>query len=90
MYDQENNDQNPGAHHAGENELVNASTSDSAAPAKLKATAVILQCAYCRKKFDRAKTTAMPFCSPRCRQIDLGLWLNEVHSMPYEVDPGPE
>ncbi|MCL4169284.1 UNVERIFIED_CONTAM: hypothetical protein GTU68_027619 [Idotea baltica] len=29
----------------------------------------------------------MPFCSPRCKQIDLGLWLNEAHGMPYEADP---
>ena len=90
MYDPENNGQNADTSSSSENESVDSKTPDSEAPAKLKAKAVILQCAYCRKKFDRAETTAMPFCSPRCKQIDLGLWLNEVHSMPYEVDPGPE
>jgi endogenous inhibitor of DNA gyrase (YacG/DUF329 family) len=34
--------------------------------------------------FDSAKSTAMPFCSSRCRQIDLGRWLNEEISMPLD------
>jgi hypothetical protein len=25
----------------------------------------------------------MPFCSDRCRQIDLGRWFNEEYSMPH-------
>jgi len=29
----------------------------------------------------------MPFCSDRCRQIDLGRWLREVYSVPVERDP---
>ena len=29
----------------------------------------------------------MPFCSGRCRQIDLGRWLREVYSVPVERDP---
>jgi len=29
----------------------------------------------------------MPFCSERCRQIDLGKWLNEEYSVPVEHDP---
>ncbi len=34
--------------------------------------------------FDTEKTTAMPFCSERCRRIDLGRWLNEDIRMPVE------
>jgi endogenous inhibitor of DNA gyrase (YacG/DUF329 family) len=26
----------------------------------------------------------MPFCSHRCRQIDLGRWLDEGYSVPVE------
>lgn len=25
----------------------------------------------------------MPFCSERCRQIDLGRWLREQHTVPH-------
>lgn len=28
----------------------------------------------------------MPFCSERCRQIDLGSWLGESYSMPVDID----
>jgi endogenous inhibitor of DNA gyrase (YacG/DUF329 family) len=34
--------------------------------------------------FDTDKSTAMPFCSPRCKQVDLGRWLGEKYSVPYE------
>jgi len=26
----------------------------------------------------------MPFCSPRCRQIDLGRWLKEAYGVPCQ------
>ena len=26
----------------------------------------------------------MPFCSDRCRQVDLGRWLNEDYGLPVE------
>ena len=28
----------------------------------------------------------MPFCSERCRLIDLGRWLDERNAMPLEPD----
>ena len=28
----------------------------------------------------------MPFCSRRCQQIDLGMWLTESYGIPYEGD----
>lgn len=28
----------------------------------------------------------LPFCSERCRLIDLGRWLNEEHQLPCEAD----
>ena len=43
-----------------------------------------LRCPICDKQFDPAASKAMPFCSERCRQIDLGRWLREVYSVPVE------
>lgn len=33
-----------------------------------------------------------PFCSPRCRTIDLGRWLGEAYRLPAAgpVEPAPE
>ncbi|HZZ72850.1 MAG TPA: DNA gyrase inhibitor YacG [Pirellulales bacterium] len=41
------------------------------------------RCPICDKPVDSAAPTA-PFCSPRCRQIDLGRWLDEQYTMPVE------
>jgi uncharacterized protein len=47
-------------------------------------------CATCRKPVQpRAKNPSFPFCSERCRQIDLGKWLNEEHRLPAE-DASPD
>ncbi|MBC7854805.1 MAG: DNA gyrase inhibitor YacG [Pirellulaceae bacterium] len=43
-----------------------------------------IRCPICEKQFDPAATLAMPFCSDRCRQIDLGRWLRESYSVPVE------
>ena len=50
----------------------------------------MLRCPICEKPFDPAQSRAMPFCSERCRQIDLGRWLREVYSVPIERDPDEE
>lgn len=42
------------------------------------------QCSYCGAKFFREESNYMPFCSNRCKQIDLGMWLNESYRLPYE------
>jgi endogenous inhibitor of DNA gyrase (YacG/DUF329 family) len=39
-------------------------------------------CPTCGKQFEVAESRAMPFCSDRCKQIDLGRWLSEGISMP--------
>ena len=31
-----------------------------------------------------------PFCSARCRKIDLGRWLDEKNTLPAEDQPKPE
>ena len=32
-------------------------------------------------------SAALPFCSERCRTIDLGRWLGEAYSLPVTPDP---
>ena len=49
-----------------------------------------IRCPICERMFDPAASPAMPFCSERCRQIDLGRWLREVYSVPVERDPEKE
>lgn len=46
----------------------------------------MLRCPICEQEFDPAASSAMPFCSRRCQQIDLGRWLREVYSVPVERD----
>jgi uncharacterized protein len=43
----------------------------------------IFLCPTCQKSFDPATSRTMPFCSDRCRKIDLGRWLKEEISIPY-------
>ena len=40
------------------------------------------RCPICGKTFDLEASPAHPFCSDRCRQIDLGRWLKEGYSVP--------
>jgi len=52
----------------------------------------LIRCPTCHQEFDPQASTAMPFCSPRCRRIDLNRWLNEDISVPYRELPedGPD
>jgi uncharacterized protein len=46
-----------------------------------------MRCPTCDKPFDPQASPAPPFCSDRCRLIDLNRWLSEEISIPYrEVD----
>jgi endogenous inhibitor of DNA gyrase (YacG/DUF329 family) len=44
----------------------------------------MIPCPICQRQFEPSESPAMPFCSERCRQIDLGRWLREVYSVPVE------
>ena len=46
-----------------------------------------MRCPVCNREFDPATSPAPPFCSERCRTIDLGRWLGEVYQVPVEPDP---
>ncbi|MGI9177978.1 MAG: DNA gyrase inhibitor YacG [Pirellulales bacterium] len=47
------------------------------------------RCPVCDATVDLAKTPTMPFCSDRCRLIDLGRWLDEGYGVPQPRKPGP-
>jgi len=38
----------------------------------------------CERFFDPEQSTALPFCSVRCRLADLNRWLKEGYGLPYE------
>jgi endogenous inhibitor of DNA gyrase (YacG/DUF329 family) len=43
------------------------------------------RCPVCRAEVaPRAQNPLFPFCSERCRQVDLGRWLQEEHRIPGE------
>ena len=47
-----------------------------------------MRCPVCERQFQLADSTAPPFCSDRCRLIDLGRWLGEGYALP--ADPTDE
>jgi uncharacterized protein len=49
-----------------------------------------MRCPVCKRKFEKEESTALPFCSDRCRTIDLGRWLGESYSVPVTPDPDAE
>jgi endogenous inhibitor of DNA gyrase (YacG/DUF329 family) len=51
---------------------------------------VFLNCPVCERSFEKSETRAMPFCSSRCRQIDLGRWMTESYGLPYEAEDRPQ
>ena len=49
-----------------------------------------MRCPVCHREFEKSTSSALPFCSGRCRTIDLGRWLGESYSMPVAADPEAE
>jgi endogenous inhibitor of DNA gyrase (YacG/DUF329 family) len=44
-------------------------------------------CPICKKPAaPRAVNPSFPFCSPRCKTVDLGKWLNEEYRVPVEEE----
>ncbi len=49
------------------------------------------RCPICdRPAKARAENRAFPFCSERCKLIDLGKWLSEQYRVPAEEKPQDE
>ena len=65
-----------------------AGTVNALARAGIKAyeygvSTTVRECSICRKPVaPRAGNPAYPFCSKRCRMVDLGRWLGEEYRVP--------
>lgn len=46
-----------------------------------------VKCPTCRREIDWANAPFRPFCSERCRLIDLGAWLSEQRAIPSDSTP---
>ncbi|WP_261342238.1 DNA gyrase inhibitor YacG [Aeoliella mucimassa] len=44
-------------------------------------------CPTCKKEFDPNDSDSLPFCSERCRLVDLNRWFGEGHGLPSIPDP---
>ena len=40
-----------------------------------------VRCPHCDTKFSYYTSSARPFCSEKCKMIDMGSWLNESYSI---------
>ncbi|MCF7669852.1 MAG: DNA gyrase inhibitor YacG [Verrucomicrobia bacterium] len=49
-----------------------------------------VKCPSCGKKGDWFATPYGPFCSKRCKLIDLGKWLDEEHVISEPLESGRE
>jgi endogenous inhibitor of DNA gyrase (YacG/DUF329 family) len=45
------------------------------------------RCPVCAAAVDLATMASAPFCSDRCRLVDLGRWLDEGYSVPVPRPP---
>lgn len=41
-----------------------------------------MKCPTCGKSVERGDNPFRPFCSERCKMIDLGRWVNEEYRVP--------
>jgi endogenous inhibitor of DNA gyrase (YacG/DUF329 family) len=53
---------------------------------------MIVRCPRCRKETEYYDNPFRPFCSERCKLIDLGAWASEKHRIPArdEDEDAPE
>lgn len=54
-------------------------------------TITLVSCPTCQKKSPWSQENPdRPFCSTRCKLIDLGEWANESYSIPQHTSEGDE
>jgi uncharacterized protein len=41
----------------------------------------LINCPICQKPFETEQSPALPFCSQRCRLVDLGRWFGEQYGL---------
>jgi len=47
-----------------------------------------VKCPTCKREIDWSTSPCRPFCSERCRLIDLGAWFSEQRAIPSEAVEG--
>ena len=53
----------------------------------------LVKCPTCKRELEWSESEYRPFCSERCKLIDLGAWLAEKHAIPGDTvpdEPGPD
>jgi uncharacterized protein len=50
----------------------------------MKRKNVVVKCPHCQKEFTYLDSEFRPFCSERCRMVDLGHWLDGRYTIPGE------
>jgi len=55
-------------------------------------TGPLVKCPTCGRQIEWSaeRSPFRPFCSDRCRLIDLGAWISEQRSIPGESAPTPD
>lgn len=51
---------------------------------------IIVKCPVCTESFEYYSSKFRPFCSRRCKDIDLGAWLTESYTVPGEPAITPD
>jgi endogenous inhibitor of DNA gyrase (YacG/DUF329 family) len=46
-----------------------------------------IKCPNCKEKFNYYSSEFRPFCSDRCKMVDMGHWLNESYTVPIQKTP---
>jgi uncharacterized protein len=57
---------------------------------KLRELYMIVACPICRTEVEWEGNPHRPFCSERCRMIDLGAWIAGEYAVPAETPPSDE
>ena len=55
----------------------------------MKKKKIKVKCPHCKSEFEYYSSDYRPFCSKRCKMIDLGKWLDEGYSVPAEESSIP-
>ncbi len=42
---------------------------------------IVVKCSACKKEFNYYSSEFRPFCSDKCKNVDLGLWLTESYTV---------
>jgi uncharacterized protein len=45
---------------------------------------MLIKCPLCKKETSWEENPCRPFCSERCRLMDLGMWASDAYRIPEE------